>query len=280
MARSYQTTLGFIGAGKMGEALIGSAVKARIHQPANILAYDIDGPRLEYLRRAYRIRITKDIKRIVAEAPMIILGVKPQTMSDVLDQINPYVLKNQLYISIAAGIPLKVLESRLPAAKVVRVMPNTPCLVGEMAAGYTFGPRCTNVQKKAVRTLLNTAGLAFELSEKYLDAVTALSGSGPAFIAYLIQAMTDAGVKLKLPKEIAYQLSLQTVRGTAMLLDHMNLTPQGLIDMVSSPGGTTLAGRRILENSDTRKVIEKTVAQAYRRSKELGKSTGSKTHKK
>jgi len=205
---------------------------------------------------------------VAGAAEVVFVAVKPQDIQTVLEAIRD---TDRLVISIAAGVPIGRLEGTLARARVVRVMPNTPCLVGALAAGYAFGSRIQPQDREVVKQLLGAAGYAAEVEEGLLDAVTGLSGSGPAFVARLIEAFIEAGRGLGLEPEVARNLSIQTFLGTAKLLGETGMEPQTLVDMVSSPKGTTVAGRQVLESSDYRGVIEKTIRAAAERSKELGK---------
>ncbi len=259
--------IGFIGAGNMAFALIKAIKKAKL--ASSITVSDINKERLNFVKAQAKITTTRGNKEVLKSSDIIFLAVKPQVIDSVLNEIKD---TNKLIISIAAGVKLKHLENKLKKARVVRVMPNTPCLVGEMAAGFAVGKKCKDNDIKIVEELLNSAGKAFYLKEELLDAVTGLSGSGPAFVARLIEAFVEAGKKQGLNKDIATELALQTFKGTAKLLQESGMTPEELIKIVSSPGGTTVAGREILESSNYKDIIIKTIEKATKRSKELGKS--------
>ncbi len=256
--------LGFIGSGNMGQALMRAIATDASFE---ILACDTLKDNLDKIKDIAKA-LDSNVE-LAKKSDIVFLCVKPQDISAVLDEINAFA-QDKLIVSIAAGISLHLLEQRSPKSKFIRVMPNLPCLVGEMAAGYAAGKNCTSTDKKLVHELLNKAGVAFELEESQLDTVTGLSGSGPAFVAYLIEGFTQAGIEQGLSKEVASQLSLQTFLGTARLLKEKNLDASELIAMVSSPHGTTVAGREVLENSDIKEVIKKSVQKAAQRSKELG----------
>lgn len=260
--------IGFIGAGNMAFALAKAIKKNRLAK--SIIASDINEERLDFLKKELKIETTKDNIQVVLKSDIIFLAVKPQAIDTVLDEIKDKV-RDQLIISIAAGIRLKRLESKLKNKKIVRVMPNTPCLVGEMAAGFAVGKKVKDKEIKIVEEILNSAGKAFYLKEELLDAVTGLSGSGPAFVARLVEGLIEGGVKSGLNRDVARELALQTFLGTAKLLIESGMTADELVSMVSSPGGTTVAGREILENSDVKDILIRTVKRATERSKELGK---------
>jgi len=260
--------IGFIGAGNMAFALAKAIKKARLAK--SIIASDVRRGRLDFIKKELKINVTKDNKEVVKKSDIIFLAVKPQIIDKVLGEIKG-IVKGKLIVSIAAGVKLSKLETKLKNAKVVRVMPNTPCLVGEMAAGFAVGKNVKDKEIKIVEEILNSAGKAFYLKEELLDAVTGLSGSGPAFVARLMEGLIEGGVKSGLSRDIATELALQTCLGTAKLLIESGMTTDELVKMVSSPGGTTVAGREILENSDVKDVLIKTVRRATERSKELAK---------
>jgi len=260
--------IGFIGAGNMAFALAKAIKKNKLAK--SIIASDINEERLDFIKKELKISTTNDNKEVIRKSDIVFLAVKPQVIDIILDEIKNEV-KNQLIISIAAGVKLKKLESKLKNKKIVRVMPNTPCLVGEMAAGFAVGKKVKDKEIKIIEEILNSAGKAFYLKEDLLDAVTGLSGSGPAFIAILMEGLIEGGVKSGLNKDVATELALQTCLGTAKLLIESGMTPDELVKMVSSPGGTTVAGMEILENSEVKDILIKTVKRATERSKELGK---------
>ena len=249
----------------MAFALAKAIKKAKLAK--SIIASDLHQERLDFLKKELKIGTRKDNKEVVNKSDIIFLAVKPQVIDSVLDEIKE---TDKLIISIAAGIKLSRLESKLKKAKVVRVMPNTPCLVGEMAAGFSIGKKVSDNETKIVEAILNSAGKVFYLNEDLLDAVTGLSGSGPAFVARFIEAFIEAGNKQGLNKDIATELTIQTFLGTAKLLQESGMKPEELVNLVSSPNGTTVAGREILEKSNYKDIIIKTIEKATKRSKELG----------
>lgn len=251
----------------MGFALA-KAVSARFSD-LQIFVCDLRKERISLFERELpRVRALSKPEQVAEAAEVIFAAVKPQDIQPVLEAMRD---TDRLVISIAAGVPIRRLEETLSKARVVRVMPNTPCLVGAMAAGYAFGSRIQMQDREVVQRLLGAAGYAAEVVEGQLDAVTGLSGSGPAFVARLIEAFIEAGKRLGLDAEVARALSLQTFFGTAKLLAETGMDPQTLVDMVSSPKGTTVAGRRVLESSGYAGEIERTIQAAAERSKELGR---------
>ncbi|MBI4153040.1 pyrroline-5-carboxylate reductase, partial [Candidatus Woesearchaeota archaeon] len=259
--------IGFIGCGKMGCALISSILK---NTPYHIIGSDRSEECLKTVKSQLKIQTTTDNKELAKKSSIIFLSVKPQDMNQVLKEIKQE-LKNQLIVSIAAGITIKTITAALKYDKVIRVMPNTPCLVGEMAAGYSCGKAVTKDEAEAIKQILSNAGMAFEVEEKHLDAITALSGSGPAFFAAFIKSFADAAAEEGLPKAIAVKLACQTALGTGKLLLEKNMQPEELIAMVSSPGGTTVAGLHVLEKNRMDSILAQAYKAAVQRSRELGK---------
>lgn len=259
--------IGFIGAGNMAQALAASMESA--FDSISFIAYDIDTDRLRSFLGARRNAEAAGSNWEVSEkANATFLAVKPQVLGEVLPELGS---SNRLFVSILAGVRLARLEEAMPEARVIRVMPNTPCLVGAMAAGFTRGLRASEEDRALVASLLQSAGVALELDEGLLDAVTGLSGSGPAFVARLIEAFAEAGVAEGLSEAVSYELALATFGGTARLLSEKAMKPDELVAMVSSPGGTTLAGRSVLEDSNMKEIIARTVSAASYRSRELGR---------
>lgn len=264
--------IGFIGGGKMGEALINGILRAGLSFSDKIMVSDVDKKRLQILEKEAGIKTAQDNKKITSGSDIIILAVKPNMMSSVLDELNSEITPKHLIISIAAGIPLSFIESSLnTGCRAIRVMPNTPCLVGETAAGYALGKKATKNDGKLVGHLLDAVGKSFLLEEKYLDAVTGLSGSGPAFIYVVIEALADGGVKMGLPRDVAITLAAQTAFGAAKMVLESGTHIGQLRDSVTSPGGTTIEGLRTLEKGGIRNALIDAVETATKKSKSLGK---------
>ncbi len=258
-------SIGFIGGGNMGFALA-KAAAARFPD-VELQVIDLRAERVELFRRELPgARAGRSAARVAADSQLAVLAVKPQDFAALLGELADC---EGLLVSIAAGVTLARMEQALPRARLVRVAPNTPCLVGEMAAGYAYGSRVGEADKELVRLFLAAAGTAVEVEEHLLDAVIGLASSGPAFVARLMESFIEAGRRLGLGAETARVLTLQTFRGTARLLQDTGLSTQALVDMVSSPKGTTIAGRAVLEPSDLREVIYRTVEAATRRAAEL-----------
>jgi pyrroline-5-carboxylate reductase len=230
---------------------------------------------LPQARRAFEtetgLRTTENNREVVVSSDVLVLAVKPQAMATLLADICPAVNSRHLIISIAAGVTLRQLADGLGSdRRLVRVMPNTPCLVGASASGYAPGEAATPEDIILVDRLLNAVGRAFRLPEHLLDAVTGLSGSGPAFVYVMIEALSDGGVRVGLPRDVATALAAQTVYGAAKMVLETGSHPAVLKDMVASPGGTTIAGLHALERSGLRAGLIDAVEAATRRSMELG----------
>jgi len=261
-------TTAFIGTGRMAAALISCICKSSISR--NIIASDKNNINLARIKKQFKIKTTTDNKEAARNSDIVFICVKPQDIDAVLDEIKD-VVKNQLIVSIAAGIRLKHLENKLKNKRIIRVMPNINCIAGEMAAGFSAGKYATKEDIKNVSGILNSAGIAFFMKEDLLDAVTGISGSGPAFFAYFIDAFVKAGVKNGLPRETAFKLACQTALGTGKLLMEKNLIPEEMIGMVASKKGTTIAGLSILKKHKVKDILIKTIDAAVKRSEELGK---------
>jgi pyrroline-5-carboxylate reductase len=265
--------IGFIGGGKMGEALINGFLRAKLSSAGKIIVSDVDKKRLQILEKEAGVKTTQDNKKITSDSDIIILAVKPNMMGSVLEELNSEITPKHLIISIAAGVPLSFMESSLnEGCRVVRVMPNTPCLVGETAAGYALGKNATQADGKLVGQLLDAVGKSFLLDEKHLDAVTGLSGSGPAFIYVVIEALADGGVKMGLPRDVATTLAAQTAFGAAKMVLESDPDIGQLRDSVTSPGGTTIEGLHALEKGGLTNVLIDAVEVATKKSKSLGEA--------
>lgn len=269
-------TLGFIGAGNMASALIKGLLVAGV-LPDRIVASDVKGERLEQLGLVHGIRTTRDNHSLVREANVVVLSVKPQVIDKVLTEIGGEVRGEQLVISVAAGVPIDALEARLPArSRVVRAMPNTPATVQAGATAVAAGAHALEDDLRIARELFEAVGRVVVLDEALLDAVTGLSGSGPAYIMLIIEALADGGVKVGLHRDTALLLAAQTVFGSARLLLETGEHPGRLKDMVTSPGGTAIAGLHTLESGALRKTLIDAVEAATKRAAELGADMGAK----
>jgi pyrroline-5-carboxylate reductase len=265
-------TIGFLGAGQMARALAGGLVRAGLVPSERIVASDVSDDALAALiAEVPGAKAATDNAQLARSADILVLAVKPQQVKQVLSDIKAAVSANKLLVSIAAGVRLATLAAELPdGVRLVRVMPNTPCLVGQSASGYCLGPYATSADGESVRQMLAAVGRAFEVDEKLLDAVTGLSGSGPAFVYVFIEALADGGVRMGLTREVALALAAQTVRGAAEMVLSTCEHPAVLKDKVTSPGGTTIAGLQALEAGKLRAAVMAAVEAATRRSVELG----------
>lgn len=268
MAEGY--TLAVVGGGKMGEAIAAGLVTSGALDPSEVIVADPSGARRQVFER-HGIATVADAHEVVPDAQMVLLAVKPQVIDAVVAHISEHLSAGTLVISIAAGITTARLEALLPdGIAVVRVMPNTPAMVGQGMAVVSGGAEASAEQVERVRRLFEAVGEAIVVDERAQDAATAISGSGPAYFALVIDALARGGVAHGLTREVAQHLAIQTMRGTAELLSVTGVHPQELIDGVSSPGGTTVAAVDALEAGGIRPAISRAVAAAVKRAKELG----------
>jgi pyrroline-5-carboxylate reductase len=265
--------IGFIGTGKMGEALIKGIIHAKLVPSGNIYASDMDLAKLQILEKELKINICNGNCDAVVNSDVIIIAVKPQIVPAVLSEIKSSI-KNQLIISIAAGVTIDTFETNLPPkTKVIRVMPNIAATVEEAACAISPGSAVSKEDTAIAASIFNAIGKTVILQENLMDAVTGLSGSGPAYIFLIIEAMADGGVHEGLDRNTAKLLAAQTVLGAAkMVLDGPSHTGE-LKDMVTSPGGTTIRGLRVMEEQGVRIAMMNAVIAACERSKELGKKS-------
>jgi pyrroline-5-carboxylate reductase len=263
--------IAFLGGGNMAEALMKGLIAAGTAAPSRIVATDISADRLDHLKKTYGIEIRKTNIDAVREAEVVVLSVKPQVIDKVLAEIAPFVDDRKLVISIAAGVVLDRIEKALQqGSRVVRVMPNTPALVLAGAAALAGGKNVASEDLALAKRIFDSVGRAVIVEEKLMDAVTGLSGSGPAYVFTVIEALSDAGVKVGIPRPLALELAAQTVYGSAKMVMETREHPAKLRDMVTSPGGTTIAGMHELEKGKLRAVLMNAVEAATNRSRELG----------
>jgi pyrroline-5-carboxylate reductase len=263
--------LGFLGAGNMAAALIKGLLHGGVLPPERIVASDVKAERLEQLHAAHGIRTTMDNHALLRESDVLVLAVKPQVVDKVLTEVGGDVRPDQLVVSVAAGVPIEALEGRLAkGSRVVRAMPNTPATVQAGATAIAGGAHASNDDLRVARELFEAVGRVVVLDEGLLDAVTGLSGSGPAYVMLIIEALADGGVKVGLHRDTALLLAAQTVFGSARLLLETGEHPGRLKDMVTSPGGTAIAGLHTLESGALRKTLIDAVEAATKRAAELG----------
>ncbi len=263
--------IGFLGAGKMATALAKGFVRAEIVFPREIIAADPFPAARKQFADETGAKTTAANLEVAASATVLILATKPDQVAAALAEIASVFTKKHLLISIAAGVTLAKLESNLPAgARVIRVMPNTPALVGAGASAYALGKYATTADGELAKKLLSAVGVALPVKESLLDAVTGLSGSGPAYVYQFIEALSDGGVAAGLPRDIATKLAAQTVLGGAKMVLETGQHPGALKDQVTSPGGTTIEGIHELEKGKLRATVISAVRAATEKSKKLG----------
>ena len=273
--------LGFVGGGNMAEALVKGLLHAKVVPPEGIVVSDVKSERLAHFEGLHGVRTTQDNHELVRTSDVIVLSVKPQVIDKVLALIGADVNGNQLVISVAAGVPLSAIEARLPeGAHVVRSMPNTPATVQAGATAIAPGTHASEEDLEVARELFAAVGRVVTLDETLLDAVTGLSGSGPAYVMLMIEALADGGVKVGLHRDTALLLAAQTVYGSAKLLLETGEHPGRLKDMVTSPGGTAIAGLHTLESGGLRRTLIDAVEVATNRSAQLGEIMAAKMTKK
>lgn len=259
--------LGVIGCGKMATALVGGAISARAVSAENVVGYN-RSPN-DAFTKATSVTVTQDPAHL-NDCDVLLLGTKPQQAAAALAKLAE-TTKDALVISIAAGLSTTWLSARLPTNfRVVRCMPNTPSLIGEGAAGYALGANASPADGEITRSLLSAVGLAIEVPESTLDGVTGVSGSGPAYVFLMIEALADGGVKNGIPRADAIKLAAQTVAGAAKMVLETGKHPAELRDQVTSPGGTTIAGIAMLERGGVRAALINAVDASAARSIELG----------
>jgi pyrroline-5-carboxylate reductase len=264
--------IGFIGGGQIAEALLKGMLAAKLYSHDTISLIEPNPARREYMELNYGISCFDSTEEFWDTCQVVILAVKPQVMSLVLDNAKPFVKDNHIIITIAAGLPIKFYESHLGSSglKIIRVMPNTPALVLEAASAISANDNVTDAELKIAESIFNAVGISVFLDEIYLDAVTGLSGSGPAYVFTFIEALIDAGIKVGLTRYTAETLAVQTVLGSAKLMQQEKKHPAVLRSMVTSPGGTSIAAHHFLVKKGFGGILMDAVEIAVNRSKELG----------
>jgi pyrroline-5-carboxylate reductase len=263
--------IAFIGGGNMGDAIVRALIEKKICLPSDIGISDISQPRRDYLEQRYGVSVTADNKATIAGKNVVVLAVKPQQINDVFTDLKGALKPNQLVLSIAAGVTIGAISRGLGHRKVARVMPNTPAQIGLGMSGWTVTAEVSAEQKVQVRRILTAMGkeIFFE-DEQYLDMVTAVSGSGPAYIYLFAESLIEAAMGLGLNRQDAQTLVLQTMLGAANLMAQSDKTPAELRQNVTSKGGTTERAINVFEESDLAGIVAKAVQAACQRAKELG----------
>lgn len=273
-------TVGFLGAGNMAGALIKGLLVSKALPPERIWASDVREERLVELGNTHGIRVTRDNPALLAACDVVVLSVKPQVVDRVMPAVASHIRPGALLISVAAGVSIAAMEARLPeGARVVRSMPNTPAIALAGATAIARGTHADDNDLRVARALFEAVGRVTVLDETLLDAVTGLSGSGPAYVMLMIEALADGGVKVGLHRETALMLAAQTVFGSAKLLLDTGMHPGALKDMVTSPGGTAIAGLHTLESGGLRRTLIDAVEAATQRSEQLGAQMAAKLAK-
>jgi pyrroline-5-carboxylate reductase len=264
-------TIGFLGAGKMATALAKGFVKAGLVAPEQIIASDVNKSAAAAFAKEIKARTTAFNPDVLQFADVLILAVKPDQTSAMLAEIREHFTEKHLLVSIAAGVTLAQLEAGLASgARVIRVMPNTPALVGASASAFAPGKSALRTDTELTEKLLSSVGTAFKVKETLLDAVTGLSGSGPAYAYLFIESLSDGGVAAGLPRDVATRLAAQTVLGAAKMVLETGMHPGALKDMVTSPGGTTIEGLHELEKGKLRATVIGAVRAAAEKAKKVG----------
>lgn len=268
---SEQLTIGFLGAGKMAGALAKGFINAKLVEAGQIIASDVYESARTSFSWAVGAKTTEANPEVLQFAKVIILAVKPDQVADVLKEIRVHFTEKHLLISIAAGVTIARLQAGLSeAARVIRVMPNTPALVGASATAFALGRAAKPEDGELAKKLFASVGVAYQVKEALLDAVTGLSGSGPAYVYLMIEALSDGGVAAGLPRDVATKLAAQTLLGAAKMVLETDEHPGALKDMVTSPGGTTIEGLHELEKGGLRGTLMNAVRAAAEKSKKLG----------
>ncbi len=264
------TTIGILGAGNMGNAIINGLIKKDIIEPSRINVYDVNQDQLYNLKKTGVNMDYSSNKDVARDSDVILVAVKPQVMKDVMLEISGDLVTDKFLISIAAGIPIAFLESITgKKTAIARVMPNTPALVNSGTSCVAFNEAVTPSQKSDCMEILLAMGSVHEVPEKYLDAVTGLSGSGPAYVFYFLEGLIDGGVKVGLPRDLAKSLAIDTILGSLKLVLETGKHPMQLKDQVTSPGGTTIDALQVLEDGNMKGMLMKAVETATKKSRAL-----------
>ena len=264
--------LAFIGCGTMGTALLEGIVSNKLEKPEDVILFDKDLFKTQTLERKLGVNIAEELQSLCSKAKVIFLCVKPQDMKKLLLQIKPFLHSEHLLISVAAGLSISFFEEHLNnPLKIIRIMPNTPCIVGEGMSVISTGKNVSQDEESYVKTLIESLGKVVSVEEYQLSAVTGLSGSGPAYIFMIIEALADGGVEMGLSREMAFLLSAQTVLGAAKMFLETGEHPALMKNKVTSPGGTTSAGLLALEEGAVRASLIKAVMESARKAQEMEK---------
>ncbi|MCD6299965.1 MAG: pyrroline-5-carboxylate reductase [Dehalococcoidales bacterium] len=263
--------IAFIGGGNMGEAILSAVLTKRLSTPQAISVSDISDARCQHLKQKYGVATMGDNPKAIDGADVVILAVKPQNLTGVMAGLNGQFKPNQLVLSIIAGAKIDTLRQGLNHRRIVRVMPNTPAQIGEGMSAWTATAEVSEQQKEWAGSILGAMGREIYVDdEKYIDMVTAVSGSGPAYVFLFIEALVDAALHIGLPRDIVQELVLQTVLGSGHFLQKSDKEAAELRKMVTSPGGTTAEALKVLEKGRFTELIKQAVTAAYNKAKRLG----------
>ena len=264
--------IGFIGGGKMATAIIKGIINSKWCEPINIFVSDKNEEALNSLKENYHVSTTIDNLEVVKNSNIILLAVKPFVLRDVLNEIKDFVQKDTLILSIAAGISIKTIQEFLGDVAVIRIMPNTPALVNEGMSAICKADNVTVEQVEIAKTIFENVGEVIVSDEKYIDIITAISGSGPAFYYYVIDEIAKAGEKLGLDYQTCLKLSAQTALGSAKMIMETDVSPEQLIINVTTPGGCTAVGNEVLKENKTADILFDTIKKTAQKAYELGKN--------
>lgn len=265
-----KSRIGIIGTGKMGEALISGLMKSKLADETSLRTSDTVPQRREYISKKYGISCVPDNKQVAANSNIVILAIQPKDMKAVLDSIRDTLTPKHILISIAAGVSIEYISKTLQKnTPLIRAMPNNPCMIGEGMIALAPTSNVSEESLQTAREIFNSIGRTMVIDERYFDAITGLSGSGPAYVYLVIEALADGGVKAGIPKDVAIELAAQTVLGSARMVLETHEHPAKLRDMVATPGGTTISGLMELEEGKVRAAFMRAVEKATQRAKEL-----------
>ena len=260
----------FIGAGRMATAIAGGMVNKN-YKSESIAAYDINELACQKFTEATTVcAVSENIEKYITQADVVFLAVKPQFLAGAVGQVSE-LLKSKLIISIVAGVSLEKLQNLTGSERLVRVMPNTPALVGKGCSGFTVSEAVSLEEEEFCKSILDSVGISFKLPEKLMDAVTAVSGSGPAYVFEFADSLAEGGVACGLPAELSMEMAIATLEGAAAMLKETKIHPSILKDQVTSPGGTTMRALQYMDSKEFRNILIKAVEAACERSKELGR---------
>jgi pyrroline-5-carboxylate reductase len=270
----FDQHIAFIGAGSMTEALVAGLLTSSVTESKHLYATDVLPARREHMRARYGIRVSEDNREAAQCGDILVLSIEPQDVDDVLDEIRPSLREDALVVSVAAGYPIARVSAHVkPGMRIVRAMPNTPSTIRAGVTALAFGSNVSDAQRAIAQSLFEAVGKVVVVDEALMDAVTGLSGSGPAYIYVLIEALADGGVRMGLTRPVAELLAAQTVLGSARMLLESGESPGRLKDRITSPAGTTIAGIEQLEERQFRATLMSAVESATNRSRELGSSS-------